>query len=90
MSGQILRSKLNHTPAMPHFLSLLHHSLLLPLDYGAAPQHWLLFDRVVQQIVLQVILILPSHWSLAAAILTSDWCRPSCRRTPTSRPSPST
>merc|ERR1719195_2154961 len=50
---EILRSKLNHTPAMPHFLSLLHHSLLLPLDYGAAPQHWLLFDRVVQQIVLQ-------------------------------------
>merc|ERR1719438_736200 len=50
---EILRSKLNHTPAMPHFLSMLHHSLLLPLDYGAAPQHWLLFDRIVQQIVLQ-------------------------------------
>ena len=48
-----IRSKLTHSPAMPHFLSLLHHSLLLPLDYGASPQHWLLFDRIVQQIVLQ-------------------------------------
>merc|ERR1712073_956 len=32
---------------------MLHHCLLLPLDYGSAPQHWLLFDRIVQQIVLQ-------------------------------------
>lgn len=23
------------------------------MDYGAYPQHWLLFDRIVQQIVLQ-------------------------------------
>lgn len=23
------------------------------MDYGAHPQHWLLFDRIVQQIVLQ-------------------------------------
>ena len=38
---------------MPHFLSMLHHCLLLPLDYGTSPQHWLLFDRIVQQIVLQ-------------------------------------
>ena len=50
---EVLRAKLTHTPAMPHLLSLLHHSLLLPLDYGASPQHWLLFDRIVQQIVLQ-------------------------------------
>ena len=47
---EILRSKLNHTSAMPHFLSLLHHCLLLPLDYGSSPQHWLLFDRIVQQV----------------------------------------
>ena len=47
---EILRAKLNHTSAMPHFLSLLHHCLLLPLDYGASPQHWLLFDRIVQQV----------------------------------------
>lgn len=50
---EILRSKLNHTSAMPHLLSLLHHCLLLPLDYGSSPQHWLLFDRIVQQVVLQ-------------------------------------
>ena len=47
---EILRSKLNHTSAMPHLLSLLHHCLLLPLDYGSSPQHWLLFDRIVQQV----------------------------------------
>lgn len=34
-------------------MSLLEHCLLLPLDYGSYPQHWLLFDRIVQQIVLQ-------------------------------------
>jgi len=50
---EIIRAKLNHTSAMPHFLSMLHHCLLLPLDYGTSPQHWLLFDRIVQQIVLQ-------------------------------------
>ena len=49
----VLRAKLNHTSAYPHLLSLLHHCLLLPLDYGSSPQHWLLFDRIVQQIVLQ-------------------------------------
>lgn len=27
--------------------------MLLPLDLGSHPHHWLLFDRVVQQIVLQ-------------------------------------
>lgn len=29
------------------------HCLLLPLDYGSHPHHWLLFDRVTQQIILQ-------------------------------------
>lgn len=48
-----LRKKLSHTAAYPHLLSLLEHFLLLPLDYGSHPQHWLLFDRIVQQIVLQ-------------------------------------
>ena len=24
-----------------------------PVDYGAHPQHWLLFDRLIQQIILQ-------------------------------------
>merc|ERR1719361_2722014 len=50
---ETLRSKLNHTAAFPHFMSLLQHCILLPLDYGSYPQHWLLFDRLVQQIVLQ-------------------------------------
>lgn len=27
--------------------------ILIPVDYGSYPQHWLLFDRIVQQIVLQ-------------------------------------
>ncbi|KAJ8986080.1 hypothetical protein NQ317_003374, partial [Molorchus minor] len=50
---ELIRRKLSHTAAYPHLLSLLEHCLLLPLDYGSHPQHWLLFDRIVQQIVLQ-------------------------------------
>ncbi|KAL1138866.1 hypothetical protein AAG570_008928, partial [Ranatra chinensis] len=49
----LLRRKLSHTAAYPHLLSLLQHCLLLPLDYGSQPQHWLLFDRIVQQLVIQ-------------------------------------
>ncbi|XP_065343760.1 disheveled-associated activator of morphogenesis 1 [Cloeon dipterum] len=49
----LLRRKLSHTAAYPHLLSLLHHCLILPLDYGGAPQHWLLFDRLVQQVTVQ-------------------------------------
>lgn len=49
----VLKQKLSLTPAYPHFMSMLEHSLLLPLDLGSCPQHWLLFDRIVQQIVLQ-------------------------------------
>lgn len=49
----LIRRKLSHTAAYPHLLSLLEHCTLLPLDYGSHPQHWLLFDRIVQQIVLQ-------------------------------------
>lgn len=49
----LVRRKLSHTAAYPHLLSLLQHCILLPLDYGSHPQHWLLFDRIVQQIVLQ-------------------------------------
>ncbi|XP_060532378.1 disheveled-associated activator of morphogenesis 1 isoform X2 [Cylas formicarius] len=50
---ELIRKKLSHTAAYPHLLSMLEHCLMLPLDYGSHPQHWLLFDRVVQQIVLQ-------------------------------------
>ncbi|XP_037915647.1 disheveled-associated activator of morphogenesis 1 isoform X2 [Hermetia illucens] len=49
---ELLRRKLSHSPAYPHLLSLLQHMLLLPFT-GKCNQHWLLFDRVVQQIVLQ-------------------------------------
>ncbi|XP_055914842.1 disheveled-associated activator of morphogenesis 1 isoform X2 [Eupeodes corollae] len=47
-----LRRKLSHSPAYPHLLSLLQHFLLLPYT-GHCTQHWLMFDRIVQQIVLQ-------------------------------------
>ncbi|KAL1455142.1 hypothetical protein WDU94_009258 [Cyamophila willieti] len=49
----ILRRKLGHTAAYPHFLSLLHHLILLPLEFGCHPQHWLLLDRLSQQLTLQ-------------------------------------
>uniref|UniRef100_A0A8D8D557 Disheveled-associated activator of morphogenesis 2 n=1 Tax=Culex pipiens TaxID=7175 RepID=A0A8D8D557_CULPI len=48
----LLRRKLSHSGAYPHLLSLLQHLLLLPHG-GPNAQHWLMFDRVVQQIVLQ-------------------------------------
>ncbi|XP_061717684.1 disheveled-associated activator of morphogenesis 1 [Cydia pomonella] len=50
---ELLRRKLSHTAAYPHLLSMLEHMLLLPLEYNPHAQHWLLLDRVVQQIVLQ-------------------------------------
>ena len=31
----------------------LHFVYIFIVDYGSYPQHWLLFDRLVQQIVLQ-------------------------------------
>lgn len=48
----LLKRKLNYSPAYPHFLSLLQHMLLLPFT-GANTHHWILFDRILQQIVLQ-------------------------------------
>ena len=32
---------------------MINSWLKISVDYGAHPQHWLLFDRLVQQIVLQ-------------------------------------
>ncbi|XP_077293023.1 disheveled-associated activator of morphogenesis-like protein isoform X2 [Arctopsyche grandis] len=49
----IIRRKISHTTAYPHLLSLLEHCLLLPLEYNPHAQHWLLMDRIIQQIVLQ-------------------------------------
>ena len=48
----LLKRKLNYSPAYPHFLSLLQHMLLLPFT-GSNTHHWTLFDRILQQIVLQ-------------------------------------
>lgn len=49
---EAIKKKLSLTPAYPHFLSLLHHALLIPYVGGSA-EHWILFDRIVQQIVVQ-------------------------------------
>lgn len=49
---KLLQGKLQYSAAYPHFLSLLHHLLLLPTDIGA-PDHWILFDRILQQLVTQ-------------------------------------
>ncbi|KXJ72201.1 hypothetical protein RP20_CCG018647 [Aedes albopictus] len=48
----LLRRKLSHSTAYPHLVSLLQHMLLLA-STGPNAQHWLIFDRIVQQIVLQ-------------------------------------
>ncbi|XP_023932602.1 disheveled-associated activator of morphogenesis 2-like [Lingula anatina] len=49
----ILKKKLGFTLAYPHFLSILHHLLMLPLSKNSAFHHWQLIDRIVQQIALQ-------------------------------------
>jgi dishevelled associated activator of morphogenesis len=48
----LLKRKLNYSPAYPHFLSLLQHLLLLPFT-GPNTHHWILLDRILQQIVVQ-------------------------------------
>jgi dishevelled associated activator of morphogenesis len=48
----LLRRKLNYSAAYPHFLSLLQHMMLLPFT-SSNTHYWLLFDRILQQIVLQ-------------------------------------
>ncbi|XP_041132548.1 disheveled-associated activator of morphogenesis 1-like isoform X2 [Polyodon spathula] len=50
----LIRKKMNHTEAYPHFISVLHHCLQMPHKRsGNTMQYWLLLDRIVQQIVLQ-------------------------------------
>uniref|UniRef100_A0A8C7PG54 Disheveled-associated activator of morphogenesis 1 n=1 Tax=Oncorhynchus mykiss TaxID=8022 RepID=A0A8C7PG54_ONCMY len=50
----LIRKKMNHTDAYPHFISVLHHCLLMPHKRsGNTVQYWLLLDRIVQQMVLQ-------------------------------------
>uniref|UniRef100_A0A3B3CQY5 Dishevelled associated activator of morphogenesis 1b n=1 Tax=Oryzias melastigma TaxID=30732 RepID=A0A3B3CQY5_ORYME len=51
---ELVRKKLNHHEAYPHFMSVLHHCLLMPHKRsGNTVQYWLLLDRIVQQMVLQ-------------------------------------
>uniref|UniRef100_A0A3Q4BKP1 Uncharacterized protein n=1 Tax=Mola mola TaxID=94237 RepID=A0A3Q4BKP1_MOLML len=50
----LIRKKMNHTDAYPHFMSVLHHCLLMPYKRsGNTVQYWLLLDRILQQMVLQ-------------------------------------
>uniref|UniRef100_A0A7N6ATZ1 Dishevelled associated activator of morphogenesis 1b n=1 Tax=Anabas testudineus TaxID=64144 RepID=A0A7N6ATZ1_ANATE len=50
----LIRKKMNLTDAYPHFMSVLHHCLLMPHKRsGNTVQYWLLLDRIVQQMVLQ-------------------------------------
>ncbi|CAH3196604.1 unnamed protein product, partial [Porites evermanni] len=42
---EVLRRKLCTTSAYPHFLSILHHMLLVPNDHGVARRLWQLIDR---------------------------------------------
>ncbi|XP_062862920.1 disheveled-associated activator of morphogenesis 1 isoform X2 [Trichomycterus rosablanca] len=50
----LIRKRINHTEAFPHFLSILQHCLHMPYKRsGNTVQYWLLLDRIVQQIVLQ-------------------------------------
>uniref|UniRef100_A0A665UTH6 Dishevelled associated activator of morphogenesis 1b n=1 Tax=Echeneis naucrates TaxID=173247 RepID=A0A665UTH6_ECHNA len=51
---ELIRKKMNHTDAYPHFMSVLHHCLLMPHKRsGNTVQYWLLLDRILQQMVLQ-------------------------------------
>ncbi|XP_067273099.1 disheveled-associated activator of morphogenesis 1b isoform X2 [Pseudorasbora parva] len=51
---ELVRKKMAHTDAYPHFMSVLHHCLLMPHKRsGNTVQYWLLLDRIVQQMVLQ-------------------------------------
>ncbi|XP_036450005.1 disheveled-associated activator of morphogenesis 1 [Colossoma macropomum] len=51
---ELIRKKINHTDAFPHFISVLQHCLHMPYKRsGNTVQYWLLLDRIVQQIVLQ-------------------------------------
>ncbi|XP_070577470.1 disheveled-associated activator of morphogenesis 2-like isoform X2 [Ptychodera flava] len=49
---EFLRKKLARTAAYPHLLSLLQHFILLPRSAKNA-HHWMLIDRLVQEVVLQ-------------------------------------
>ncbi|XP_004082105.1 disheveled-associated activator of morphogenesis 1 [Oryzias latipes] len=51
---ELIKKRLSHTEAYPHLLSALQHCLLMPYQQSRTMlQHWVLLDRMVQQLVLQ-------------------------------------
>ncbi|KAM9355334.1 disheveled-associated activator of morphogenesis 1-like [Pholidichthys leucotaenia] len=51
---ELIRKKLSHTEAYPHLLSALQHCLMMPYKpSNTTVQHWVLLDRIIQQMVLQ-------------------------------------
>ncbi|XP_069464850.1 disheveled-associated activator of morphogenesis 2 isoform X2 [Ambystoma mexicanum] len=51
---EVIKRKLKHTEAYPYLLSVLQHCLEIPYKRnGGNFQQWQLFDRILQQIVLQ-------------------------------------
>uniref|UniRef100_A0A6I8S028 Dishevelled-associated activator of morphogenesis 1 n=1 Tax=Xenopus tropicalis TaxID=8364 RepID=A0A6I8S028_XENTR len=51
---ELIRKRLTHTESYPHFTSIMHHCLQMPYKRsGNTVHHWLLLDRIVQQIVIQ-------------------------------------
>uniref|UniRef100_A0A8C3K9Q5 Dishevelled associated activator of morphogenesis 1 n=1 Tax=Calidris pygmaea TaxID=425635 RepID=A0A8C3K9Q5_9CHAR len=53
---ELTRKRLTHTEAYPHFMSILHHCLQMPYKRSSnTVQYWLLLDRIVQQIVIQML-----------------------------------
>lgn len=51
---ELIRKRINHSDAFPHFMSVLQHCLHMPYKRnGNTVHYWLLLDRIVQQIVLQ-------------------------------------
>ncbi|KAK0413541.1 hypothetical protein QR680_006862 [Steinernema hermaphroditum] len=51
--AEALTAKLNNTVALPHFISLLQHMLMIPGDEKHVHM-WRLFDMLIQQLSLQV------------------------------------
>uniref|UniRef100_A0A8C0FEX6 Dishevelled associated activator of morphogenesis 1 n=1 Tax=Bubo bubo TaxID=30461 RepID=A0A8C0FEX6_BUBBB len=64
---ELTRKRLTHTEAYPHFMSILHHCLQMPYKRsGNTVQYWLLLDRIVQQIVIQMLARLSRGWLLSS------------------------
>lgn len=51
---EMIKKRLSHTEAYPHLLSALQHCLMMPFKPSSSTlQHWVLLDRIIQQLVLQ-------------------------------------